>query len=97
MIEFFKTVVLLLESIDRKISALFGANLPAERLITEDFDVDKLLTRMMVVAKLRISERTYNRWVKSGLLTPIYVGNKHFYREEDLEAALQRSINRGRI
>lgn len=57
--------------------------------------VDELMTRMMVVYRLGISERTYNRWVKAGILVPIQLGNKHYYREQDLEAALKRSIEKG--
>lgn len=62
-----------------------------------DVDVNRLMTRMAVIAKLGISERTYNRWVKNGTLTPTTLGNKHFYREEDLENAIRRSVNRGNI
>jgi hypothetical protein len=97
MIEFFKTIVLLLESIDKKMTGIFGSESPAEQLAMEEFDVDKLFTRMMVVAKLGISERTYSRWVKGGVLVPIEVGNKHFYREDGLRDALRKSINKGLI
>ncbi len=58
-------------------------------------DVGQLLTRMAVIARLGISERTYNRWVKSGVLRPIEFGNRHLYREEDLQEAIRRSINKG--
>jgi hypothetical protein len=61
----------------------------------EALDVDELMTRMTVVYKLGISERTYNRWVKAGILVPIELGNRHYYREEDLESAMKRSINKG--
>ena len=60
-------------------------------------DVNQLMTRMAVIDKLGISERTYNRWVKNGILEPIKMGNKHFYREEDLKNAIRRSINKGLI
>jgi predicted site-specific integrase-resolvase len=55
------------------------------------------MTRMAVVTRLGISERTYNRWVKSGILKPIYLGNKHYYREVDLQDAIKRSIRKGLI
>lgn len=97
MIEFFKTIVLLLESIDKKMTGLFGVKSPVEELELEEFDVDKLFTRMMVVSKLGISERTYSRWVKGGVLVPIEVGNKHFYREDGIRDAIQKSINKGHI
>lgn len=63
----------------------------------QDLDVDTLMTRMTVVSRLGISERTYNRWVKAGVLTPIVLGNKHYYREEDLQEAIRRSVNKGLI
>lgn len=97
MIDFFKTIVLLLESIDRKMTELFGSKSPADQLVMDEFDVDKLFTRMMVVAKLGISERTYSRWVKDRVLVPIEVGNKHFYREDGLRDALQKSIKKGHL
>jgi hypothetical protein len=63
----------------------------------QGWSVDELMTRMAVVSRLGISERTYNRWVKSGILKPICLGNKHYYREQDLQDAIKRSIDRGMI
>ncbi|ERJ59326.1 hypothetical protein M472_11130 [Sphingobacterium paucimobilis HER1398] len=60
-----------------------------------ELDIGQLMTRMAVIDRLGISERTYNRWVKSGVLRPIEFGNRHLYREEDLQDAIRRSINKG--
>ncbi|MCS3556801.1 MULTISPECIES: helix-turn-helix domain-containing protein [unclassified Sphingobacterium] len=89
-------IVIMLKEINEKMFKIFRRIFPdeSEKQIVE---VDLLMTRMMVVSRLGISERTYNRWVKVGILTPIVLGNKHYYREEDLREAIKRSINRGLI
>lgn len=97
MIAFLRRILHLLESIDRKFADRIKSDMTTEERTLDNLDVNKLLTRMMVVSKLGISERTYNRWVKRGLLIPIAFGNKHFYREEDLKDAIRRSINKGHI
>ncbi len=87
-------IVLLLREINAKLAA---HHLFSEAGQITKWNVDQLMTRMAVVSKLGISERTYNRWVKSGVLTPIYLGNKHYYREEDLANAIKRSVDKGLI
>lgn len=89
-------IVQLLRQINDRLSCTAHHLFPKEK---EDrgWNVDELMTRMTVVSRLGISERTYNRWVKSGILKPIYLGNKHYYREEDLADAIKRSIDRGMI
>ncbi|WP_454879785.1 helix-turn-helix domain-containing protein [Sphingobacterium detergens] len=89
-------IVQLLREINEKLSCTAHHILPKEDR-GKGWNVDELMTRMAVVLKLGISERTYNRWVKSGILKPIYLGNKHYYREEDLQDAIKRSIEKGMI
>lgn len=87
-------IVQLLREINAKLSA---HHLSSESAQMTKWNIDELMTRMAVVSRLGISERTYNRWVKSGVLKPIYLGNKHYYREEDLQDAIKRSIAKGLI
>jgi hypothetical protein len=89
-------IVIMLKEINEKMFKIFRRIFPdeSEKQIVE---VDLLMTRMTVVSRLGISERTYNRWVKAGILTPIVLGNKHYYREEDLREAIKRSVNRGLV
>ena len=89
-------IVELLTEINEKLSCAAHHILPIIEN-REQWNVDQLMTRMAVVSRLGISERTYNRWVKSGVLKPIYLGNKHYYREEDLQDAIKRSIAKGLI
>lgn len=89
-------IVQLLREINEKLSSTVHHIPPIEGR-SKGWHVDELMTRMAVVSKLGISERTYNRWVKSGILKPIYLGNKHYYREEDLQDAIKRSIEKGMI
>lgn len=87
-------IVQLLRSINEKIATSMLELLELKEAI-KSIEVDELMTRMAVVQKLGISERTYNRWVKEGILVPLEIGNRHFYRKEDLERAMERSVNRG--
>ncbi|MGE8422871.1 MAG: helix-turn-helix domain-containing protein [Sphingobacterium siyangense] len=87
-------IVQLLREINAKLSAHHLSSEPGQMT---KWNIDELMTRMAVVSRLGISERTYNRWVKSGVLKPIYLGNKHYYREEDLQDAIKRSITKGLI
>lgn len=87
-------IVQLLREINAKLSA---HHLSSEFGQMTKWNIDELMTRMAVVSRLGISERTYNRWVKSGVLKPIYLGNKHYYREDDLQDAIKRSIAKGLI
>lgn len=89
-------IVALLTEINNKLLPV-GHHLFPKGNQDREWNVDELMTRMAVVSKLGISERTYNRWVKAGILVPIQLGNKHYYRELDLTDALKRSINRGLI
>ncbi|MDR6734495.1 helix-turn-helix domain-containing protein [Sphingobacterium sp. 2149] len=89
-------IVQLLREINDKLSCKAYQIMPKEGTQIE-WSVDELMTRMAVVSRLGISERTYNRWVKSGVLKPICLGNKHYYREQDLQDAIKRSIDRGMI
>ena len=87
-------IVQLLREINAKLSAHHLSSEPGQMT---KWNIDELMTRMAVVSRLGISERTYNRWVKSGVLKPIYLGNKHYYREEHLQDAIKRSITKGLI
>lgn len=87
-------ILKLLTSINDNVAKALADMLQSPRK-KEELNVDELMTRMMVVYKLGISERTYNRWVKAGILVPIELGNRHYYREEDLGEAIKRSINKG--
>ncbi|MNL20400.1 hypothetical protein D3C87_1416480 [compost metagenome] len=87
-------IVQLLRSINEKIAASM-LELMDLKEAKKSIEVDELMTRMAVVQKLGISERTYNRWVKEGILVPLEIGNRHFYRKWDLEQAIERSVNRG--
>lgn len=44
-----------------------------------------LLTPAEVTEKYRVSKVTLWRWDKMGLLTPIKMGRKSFYRQSDIE------------
>lgn len=48
-------------------------------------ETDILLTPDEVASKYRISKVTLWRWAKDGLLKPVKMGRKSFYRQMDIE------------
>ncbi|WP_437922415.1 helix-turn-helix transcriptional regulator [Sphingobacterium sp. LRF_L2] len=56
----------------------------------------KLWTKQEVIDKLGMSESTYKRNVRSGLLKPMRLNGTDVYFEEDLLKAMEESRNKGR-
>lgn len=48
-------------------------------------ETETLLTPDEVASKYRISKVTLWRWAKDGLLKPVEMGRKSFYRQSDIE------------
>lgn len=48
-------------------------------------ETEPLLTPDEVASKYRISKVTLWRWAKDGLLKPVKMGRKSFYRQSDIE------------
>lgn len=48
-------------------------------------ETETLLTLDEVASKYRISKVTLWRWAKDGLLKPVKMGRKSFYRQSDIE------------
>ena len=48
-------------------------------------ETETLLTTDEVASKYRISKVTLWRWAKDGLLKPVKMGRKSFYRQSDIE------------
>ena len=48
-------------------------------------ETETLLTPDEVASKYRISKVTLWRWTKDGLLKPVKMGRKSFYRQSDIE------------
>ena len=48
-------------------------------------ETETLLTPDEVASKSRISKVTLWRWAKDGLLKPVKMGRKSFYRQSDIE------------
>lgn len=48
-------------------------------------ETETLLTPDEVASKYRISKVTLWRWAKDGLLKPVKMGRKSFYRQSDIE------------
>lgn len=48
-------------------------------------ETETLLTPDEVAIKYRISKVTLWRWAKEGLLKPVKMGRKSFYRQSDIE------------
>jgi len=50
-----------------------------------------------VIKALRISDKTYSRYVATGKLVPKHIGNIHIYQEEDLGPIIAELKRRGRL
>ena len=48
-------------------------------------ETETLLTPDEVASKYRISKVTIWRWAKEGLIKPVKMGRKSFYRQSDIE------------
>lgn len=58
---------------------------------------DELLTRKEVAEYLRISVVTIHSWSKYGILNPIRMGNRMFFKKQDiLDVLEQQKINKKR-
>ena len=60
-------------------------NWKEEREQNRQKEADILLTPDEVASKYRISKVTLWRWAKDGLLKPVKMGRKSFYRQTDIE------------
>lgn len=69
-------------------------NLQQQTLVHKE---DELLTKQDVIARLRISDTTYRRYVKAGRLKPMRLHGIDMYREEDLGRELDESRRKGRL
>lgn len=54
------------------------------------------ITKQQLTEKLNISESTYGRNIKSGLLRPIRLGGSDVYTEDQIQEALEESRRKGR-
>ena len=52
-------------------------------------ETETLLTPDEVASKYRISKVTLWRWAKDGLLKPVKMGRKSFYRQSDIERVFE--------
>lgn len=58
---------------------------------------DEILTKKEVAAYLRVSLVTISEWSRVGLINPIRMGNKIFFKKQDILNTLeQQSINKKR-
>lgn len=58
---------------------------------------DDLIDAVDVQELFRITKSTYYRWVRRGILTPIKMNKKDFYRKSDLKVLLHRRKYRERM
>ena len=56
-----------------------------ESELNREKETETLLTPDEVASKYRISKVTLWRWAKDGLLKPVKMGRKSFYRQSDIE------------
>lgn len=69
-------------------------HLIAQNKLTEP---GRLLNKTDVMSRLKISDTTYRRYVKSGRLRPMRLHGIDMYSEDDLRAELEESRRKGRL
>ena len=52
---------------------------------------DTLITRKEVVSYLRVSFPTIDNWTKKGILRAYYMGNRVYYKKEEIFKTLERN------
>lgn len=55
-----------------------------KKIISREDGKDFLLSRRETWELLKINESTLNRWVKSGKLTPHYLGSKVYFKRSEI-------------
>jgi len=63
----------------------------------EKYETHPLLDKYQVMRKLQISDTTYRRHIKKGLLRPRRIGGTDYFYERDIVDALEESRRKGRI
>lgn len=53
--------------------------------------VGEILDKIDIMEKLKISKKTYERYVADQLLNPSELGGKHYYTDADISEALRRN------
>lgn len=58
---------------------------------TKDRQSYKLLTKAETADMFSISVRSLHNWNQAGILKPIYIGNRVYYRSDEVEQALTQN------
>jgi|GEM_PF-6110594 len=51
----------------------------------------EFLDKIVIMEKLKISKKTYERYIADQLLNPSELGGKHYYTDVDISEALRRN------
>lgn len=83
----FKPIVNVLSGILNKLSEIVDLQKPGiklEKPVIKKSDLQNYITKAEILAFLKITDRTYYRMKRAGILHPIKIGGQDFYRMEDL-------------
>lgn len=89
--EFFKNCIQLMSKITQILESIFN------HLCEKDkFDMSSLMDKYEVMKMLNISDSTYRRYVKKGILEPMKLEGIEMYFKKDIISALERSRRKGK-
>jgi len=96
--DYLHSILLALHNIETYLKTLVSAaaHQQQQQIIT-DLNAGQWMDRQAVQAYLQISERTFFRLKKQGVLQAQRIGGRDYFYKPQLVAAMQISINKGRI
>lgn len=86
-----------IKTIVHLLSNIFGVLDQFKSTYEEKHQRGALLDKFQVMRKLQISDTTYRRHIKKGLLRPRRIGGTDYFYEQDLAEALKEGRRKGRI
>ena len=96
--DYLHNILLALHNIETYLKTLITTVAPQqEQQIVTDLNAEQWMDRQAVQAYLQISERTFFRLKKEGILQAQKIGGRDYFYKPQLLAAMQLNINKGRI
>jgi len=94
--DYLHSILLVLRNIEACLKTLVNQSVQPQQVLT-DLNSEHWMDRQAVQAYLQISERTFFRLKKEGILQARRIGGRDYFYKSQLLAAMQISINKGRI
>jgi hypothetical protein len=94
--DYLHSILQVLRNIEACLKIIINQPVEQQRVLT-DLNAEQWMDRQAVQTYLQISERTFFRLKKDGVLKAQRIGGRDYFYKPNLMAALQVSILKGRI